>query len=75
MLEMLWATAVLYVIAASFALGENLSCGRTLTRGWRAKARIAVEAVAWPAEESWLRLRHFVSEQWRNAVPRYQGMP
>jgi hypothetical protein len=75
MLEFLWGTAVLYVIVASFALAENLSCERTLMRGWRAKARIAVEAFAWPAEESWLRLRQFVSEQWQNAVPRYQGMP
>jgi len=74
MLGILCAFALTYLLAASFALAENLACKRTLTRGVAAKARIALEAVIWPPEELWLQLRHFCSRL--TVLPlRYQEVP
>jgi hypothetical protein len=78
MLGTFCALALTYLLAASFALAENLASKRTLTRGVRAKARIALEAVIWPPEELWLRLRQFCSRLTASAQalqPRYQEVP
>lgn len=63
-----------YLVAASFALVRNWELGNHGLRRTEARdtARVAWEALAWPAEESWLRLQQYFSQEWAAAVPRYQ---
>lgn len=75
MLETLLCVVVaLYLLAGFYALAESLNSRHTLTRGWRAKARVALEAAVWPLEALWLELPQLFSQTWRAATPRYQGV-
>lgn len=73
---LIWLSVASYLVAAYFALVRNWQPGRHGLRRLRAldTARVALEALAWPAEESWLRLQHYFSAQWQAAVPRWQGV-
>jgi hypothetical protein len=70
-----WMFVSTYLLAAFYALAESLASQHTLTRGVAAKVRIALEAVVWPSEESWLQLRQFCSRVNSAASPRYQEVP
>lgn len=63
-----------YLVAALFALVRNWELGNHGLRRLAARdtARVVVQALAWPLEESWLRLRQYFSEAWASAVPRWQ---
>lgn len=70
------ALVALYLAAVLFALVRTWELGNHGLRRLTAldTARVVWEAVAWPLEESWLRLRQYFSEQWAQAVPRWQGV-
>lgn len=75
MLGLLVCTLVAsYLVAALFALVRSWEAGAHGMRRFSARdtVRVALEAVVWPAEESWLQLRQYFSQQWAAAVPRWQ---
>lgn len=75
MLGLLVCTLVAsYLVAALFALVRTWEAGAHAFRRLSARdtVRVVWEAAIWPPEESWLRLRQYFSQQWAQAVPRWQ---
>jgi hypothetical protein len=65
-----------YLVAALFALVRTWEAGNHSERRLSARdtGRVVWEAAVWPLEELWLRLRQYFSEQWAQAIPRWQGV-
>lgn len=65
-----------YLVAALFALVRNWELGKRGLRRTAARdtARVVVQALAWPLEESWWQLQQFYSRL-NELAPRYQEVP
>lgn len=73
---LIWIGVASYLVAALFALVRNWEVGEHGFRRLRAldTVRAVLEAAVWPAEELWLRLRQYCSEQIAQSTPRWQGV-
>jgi hypothetical protein len=73
---LVWLSVASYLAAVLFALVRNWETGAHGLRRLRAlnTGRVVLEAVVWPAEELWLRLQQYFSEQWSQSSPRSSGV-
>lgn len=73
---LIWLGVASYLAATLFALVRNWEVGEHGLRRLRAlnTGRVVLEAVVWPAEESWLRLQQYFSAQWSQSKPRSWGV-